>query len=93
MKSEIAEVKIYKLLYGIQQNMLSRIMYDAQNIVQFSEGKPELTEKLINMITTPSKWDYYGFVSKEDKRLMEVLGYLLDDEAKDIGTYKDFKKQ
>ncbi len=78
------ESKAYRLLAEIREKMLSRIIFEAKNHVEYKKDKPEDSQKFMEYISDASKWDYCGLLSKEDKAILEVLEYIVDDNQNDI---------
>jgi len=85
---ENIELKAYKLLAKIRGKMLSKIQHEARNKVEFCKDKPEEYQKWIEYIANPEKWDYCGLLKKEEKKELEILEYLLDDNMKEIRIIK-----
>ena len=83
------ELKAYKMLSEIRGSILSRIFQESRNVVEFNSSPEKMEEKFRN-ISNPGKWDYCGLLSKEDKRTLEVLEYLINDDRKEIFKYKDW---
>jgi len=78
------ELKAYKMLAQIRGSMLSTIEREARNKVEYCKDKPEESQKWMGHIANPEKWDFCGLLRKEDKKLLEMLEYLLDDGMTDI---------
>jgi len=89
--SEKMELKAYKLLAQLRYDMLSRIQNEARNKVEYRKDKPEESQQLLEYIANPAKWDHCGLLRKEDKKLLEILEFLLDDNAAEIRPYGEWK--
>ena len=85
--AEKIEYKAYKLLAELRKSLLTKIVHEAKNKVQYSDN-PEDMKKWMEYISNPEKWDYSGIMRKEDLRIMEVLEYLVNDDANEIIKYK-----
>lgn len=77
--SQNTELKAYKILANIRGAMLSRIEHEARNKTEYCKDKPEESQKWMEYIADPSKWDYCGLLKKEEKAVLETLEYLLND--------------
>jgi len=86
--AENTELKAYKLLAKIRGVMLSRIEHEARNKAEYCKDKPEDSQKWMEYIANPEKWDYCGLLAKEEKKVLEVLEYLLDDDMIDMRVRK-----
>jgi hypothetical protein len=84
-------LKAYKLLAQLRGQMLSRIEHEAKNKTEYCKDKPEKSQELMEYISNPAKWDHCGLLSKEDKKVLETLEYLLNDDAKEIKRYTEWK--
>lgn len=73
------ELKAYYLLSRIRGAMLSRIEHEAKNKAMYCTEKPEESQLWMGYIADSSKWDYCGLLKKEEKSVLEVLEFLLDD--------------
>jgi len=91
MTNEKMELKAYKLLAELRRQMLSRIKHEARLKTEFCKDKPEESQLWMEYISNPAKWDYCGIISKEDKKVLETLEYLLDDEMSEIRRYNEWK--
>lgn len=85
------EIKAYKLLAEIRGNMLSKIQHQARICVEYKKEKPDELYEWFEYIANPDKWDYCGILKKEDKAVLEVLEYLLNDDEKELIKYKEWK--
>jgi len=85
------ELKVYQLLAKIRNGMLSKIRHEAINKTEYCQDKPDRVLEWMEFIANPAKWDYSGLLSKEDKKLLEVLEYLIDDDMTEIRQYKEWK--
>jgi hypothetical protein len=47
--------------------------------------------KEFEYIANPAKWDYCGLLSKDEKAVLEMLEFLVDDSQKEIRKYKEWK--
>lgn len=89
MSSELMELKAWKLLAQIRGRMISTIVNKAQNKVEYCFDTLKEHQELMGYIANPAKWDYCGILNTEDKTQMELLEYLLEDEAKEIYKRRD----
>lgn len=85
------KLKAYKLLAEIHESMISRITHEARTRTEYGKDKPEESQKWMEYIGNPAKWDYCGLLKKEDIKVLETLEYLLDDDMKEIRRYKEWK--
>lgn len=83
------ELKAYKLLAQLRGNILGKIELEARRKFEFSND-PEEHKKVLENISNPAKWDYCGLLNKEDKKVLETLEYLLDDDMTEIRRYKEW---
>ncbi len=90
MANEKMELKAYKLLAQLRGQMLGKISHEAKNKAEYLKDKPEEAQLWMEYISNPAKWDYCGLLSKEDKKVLETIEYLLNDEAKEIIRYKEW---
>lgn len=72
--------------------MLSKLITDAQRKTEFPSSEQDLRE-WIEGIANPAKWDYFGLLSKEEVRELELLEYLLNDDRNEIVRYAEWKPQ
>jgi hypothetical protein len=86
--AEKIEYKAHKLLAELRKSLLTKIIHEAKNKVEYCQDKPEELKKWMEYISNPEKWDYCGIMRKEDLRVMEVLEYLVNDDANEIIKYK-----
>lgn len=91
MTSEKMEFKAYKLLAQIRKDIIWKIQNEARNRIQYCKEKPEEFAKLVEYISNPGKWDYCGLLNKEDKRVLEVVEYLLNDDMDEIRKYESWE--
>lgn len=75
------ELKAYKLLYQKKSQLLGAIRQQARNSFEYNKDKPEELLKKMEVIGESSLWDYHGIMNKTDIAIIEVLEYLIDDEA------------
>ncbi len=92
-KSLLMELKAYKLLAELRGNMLSFIRNEAKTKIVYNSNKPEEMSKLLLHIADPSKWNYCGLLKNEDKKVLETLEYLLNDDDIEIYRYKEWKQE
>lgn len=85
------ELKAYKILAQIQGNMLSWITAKARNRVEYGAKDTTEAQKLCEVISDPLQWDHHGLLDKADKKVLETIEYLLNDEQKEIRRYKEWK--
>ena len=85
------EFKAYKLLSDIRGRMLSSIDSKAKIAVEYRKSKPEEMHEDFKYIADPAKWDHASILSKENKAVLEVLEYLLNDNQTEIRPYKEWK--
>lgn len=90
MTDDQIKLKIHEMLHSIYARMFTRVLYTARNCVEYRKDKPEEVMKEMENIANPEKWDYSGLLSKEDKRVLETLEYLLSD-RKELSRYKEWK--
>ena len=91
MECKNIELKAYKMLAEIRKMMLSRINSKLANCVEYRKGNPEEIFEIIQNLTNPEKWDYCSLLDEEDKKVLETLEYLIDDEMAEIRNYKEWK--
>jgi len=90
--SKKMELKAYKKIAEIRQSMLSSIQQRAMGMVAYNKGeKPDDMLKEFEYIANPAKWDYCGLLSKDEKAVLEMLEFLVDDSQKEIRKYKEWK--
>jgi tyrosyl-tRNA synthetase len=86
--SDKMELKAYKKLEDLYSSMFWVVMDKIRRCVEYRKDKPDdIYQELLN-ISNPDKWDYCGVISKEDKAVLEMLEYLLDNTEKNIVKYK-----
>ena len=74
------ELKAYKLLAQLRGSALSAIQHNASNKTQYCKDDTEEIKKWLEYIGNPGKWDYCGILSKKDKKVLETLEYLVNDD-------------
>jgi len=90
MSNEKMELKAYKLLAEIRGSLLNQIIHDAKNKIQYKQDDIDELRTLAEYISNPKKWDYTGYIHKEDIKVMEVLEFLLNDDQEKIIPYKEW---
>lgn len=86
------QLKAYKMLAQIRGSMLNQVRQRAMNKVEYIKGeKPDELLELLTNIANPAKWSYCGLLSAEDKAILEVLEFLLNDEQKEVRKYYEWK--
>jgi len=91
--TEKMELKAYKLLAQIRSGMLERIKMEAMNKVEYCKDEPEESQKWMEYISNPDKWDYCGLLNKENKATLETIEYLLNDDMDELRRYKEWKPE
>ena len=93
MENNLIKLKLYQLLAEIQKNMLNKIQREARNNVEYLKDNDKSDNAILWMeyISNPAKWEYSSILSKEDKKLLETIEYLLDDDADKICRYSEWK--
>lgn len=87
------ELKAYKILAEIRGSMLSTIIREARNKMEYyNPNEPDNVIKLLQHIANPAKWDYCGLLRKEDMKVLEILEFLLDDSMTESRPYKEWKE-
>lgn len=89
--SDKMELKIHKILSDIRDGMLRKVIFESRNRVEYCQDKPEEFVKWMEYFANPDKWDHCGLLSSEDKKVLETLEYLLDDNMVEIRRYKKWK--
>lgn len=89
--SDKMKLKAYQLLSEIKDKMLRKIMQEARNRTEYDKDKPEESALWMEYISNPDKWEYCGLLSDQDKKVMETLEYLLNDEMVVIRKYVGWK--
>ncbi|MFA7307587.1 MAG: hypothetical protein WC026_13045 [Hyphomicrobium sp.] len=91
MANEKMELKAYKLLADLQGKLLDRITLEAERKAEYCKDKPEESQKWMEYISNPDKWDYCGLMSKEDMKVLDTIEYLLNNDATEIKKRKEWK--
>ena len=77
------ELKAYKIIADIRGKMHDRIRQAATLQAEYGK-KEEKALKLLKNIADSSKWDSCNFLSREEKSVLEVLTFIVDDEMLNI---------
>ena len=73
--------KIYKQLYEHYKSLYIKILYRAQNRINYpGTNKAEGDHEFVNIVVEPEKYDYYGLVSEKDAAIIKVLEDLLKED-------------
>lgn len=82
--SQNLELKAYQELARLHGQLLSSLIYKAKHTMEYFKDNPEEMKKAMEFMATPNKWDHSGLLSKEDKKVLEMLEYLINDELIEI---------
>lgn len=93
MISEKLELKIYKELSGIWERMFMAVFRDAQTSVLYDSDKPEHILDKMKKLADPGQWVRTGIINETDKANLELMEYLLNDQAQKIEKYKSWKPE
>jgi len=77
MEKSLFKEKAYKILYQKYRNMYDTIFHRAQNAKEFGQKDDQL--KVIETIIEKDKYPHIGIQSESDRKIIEMLEYLLDD--------------
>ena len=77
MAGMIFKEKVYKLLYEKYKRLYTIIRTRSENVVQY--GQKEDWKKFLETIINEETHELTGIISKQDKEIIAILEYLIDD--------------
>jgi len=77
MSKELFKEKAYKMLYQKYKSLYETIYFRASNAKEYGQKDDQL--KVIETIIEKDKYPHIGIQSESDRKIIEMLEYLLDD--------------
>ncbi len=88
--SDNMELKAWKRLAELRDGLNDSFLYKARNSLEYKREPAEIEEKM-ETFANPAKWVKSGYISESNAAELHLLEYLLDDDKKEIGKYKNWQ--